>query len=51
MGDLISDAWKQLAFYQDSGDLEHLEYLVSAIENLLEWAELKELKEAEDGME
>lgn len=48
MGNLIDDAWRHLANYRELPDLE---YLVSAIENLLEWAELKELKEAEDGME
>lgn len=48
MGDLISDAWKQLALYQDSDDLEHL---VGAVEKLAEWAELKELEEDSDDVE
>lgn len=48
MGDLIYEAWKHLAFYKDSGDLENL---VGAVEKLAEWAELKELETDSDDVE
>lgn len=48
MGDLIYEAWKHLAFYKDSDDLEHL---AGAVEKLAEWAELKELETDSDDVE